>query len=76
MADNSSHDDQETISMLKDRRTLAQRKQDAQTRKSLNDFCQGLRDSGILGGDHCLATEYRRNRAKHLQNNQQKSDTS
>lgn len=76
MADNSSHDEQETISMIKDRRTLSQRKQDAQTRKSLNDFCQGLRDSGILGGDHCVAAEYRRNRSKYLKNNQPKGDTS
>jgi hypothetical protein len=76
MADDSNHDEQKTISMIKDRRTLSQRKQDAETRKSLNDFCHGLRASEILGGDHCLAAEYRRNRAKYLKNNQQKGDTS
>lgn len=60
--------------MLKDRRTLAQRKEDAETRAALNSFSKGLRELGVLGGPHSVVAEYRRNRAEYLKQKQQSSD--
>ena len=49
--------------MLYDNRTLKQRKQDAQTRASLNRVSSTLRAYGLIGRPNSPTAEYRRDRA-------------
>lgn len=74
MDNNSNAQQTESISMIKDKRTLAQRKEDAETRTALNSLCKGLRELGVLGGPNSVVAEYRRNRAEYLKQKQQSSD--